>query len=302
MKFMNFSRKNNPTVVRLGSVLGDTCIDVTKAIGDDLLEFPRVVFTIEEVLQVKDGLQLLQEQLRGLKRTSGGIQSYLFNISDVSLQAPIVHPAKLIGIGLNYKDHIAETKSKTPTEPLLFAMYANAIIGPEQAIVIPSMSQKIDYEAELAVVIGRRARHVSVENALDYVAGYTIVNDVSARDLQRSDGQWLRAKSFETFAPMGPYFVTKEALGSGDGLSIQLRLNGQTMQNSNTRNLLFKVPDLISHISKIMTLEVGDVISTGTPGGVGHARDPQVFMKPGDIVEVEVEGIGVLRNSVAEFD
>jgi acylpyruvate hydrolase len=181
-------------------------------------------------------------------------------------------------------------------------MYANAIIGPEESIVIPPMSQKIDYEAELAVVMGRRARHVSVENALDYVAGYTIVNDVSARDLQRSDGQWLRAKSFETFAPMGPYLVTKEQLGSADGLSIQLRLNGKTMQNSNTRNLLFKVPDLISHISKIMTLEVGDVISTGTPGGVGFARDPQVFMKPGDIVEVEVEGIGILRNSVAAFD
>ena len=302
MKFMNFSRKSAPTVVRLGSVFGETGFDVTKAIGDDLLEFPRVVFTIEEVLQVKDGLELLQEQLQGLQRASGGIQSYLFNIPDVSFQAPVTHPAKLIGIGLNYKDHIAETKAKTPTEPLLFAMYANAIIGPGQSIVIPAMSQKIDYEAELAVVIGRRARHVSVENALDYVAGYTIVNDVSARDLQRSDGQWLRAKSFETFAPMGPYLVTKEKLGSGDGLSIQLRLNGKTMQNSNTENLLFKVPDLISYISKIMTLEVGDVISTGTPGGVGFARDPQVFMKPGDMVEVEIEGIGVLRNSVVAFD
>lgn len=302
MKFMNFSRKNAPNVIRLGTVFGDTGFDVTKAIGDDLLEFPRVVFTIEEVLQVKDGLQLLEEQLQGLQPTSGGIQSYLFNISEVSLHAPITHPPKLIGIGLNYKDHIEETKAKTPTEPLLFAMYANAIIGPEDSIIIPSMSQMIDYEAELAVVIGRRARHVSVENAIDYVAGYTIVNDVSARDLQRSDGQWLRAKSMETFAPMGPYLVTKEKLGSGDGLSIQLRLNGKTMQNSNTRNLLFKVPELISHISKALTLEVGDVISTGTPGGVGHARNPQVFMRPGDVVEVEVEGIGVLRNSVADFD
>lgn len=299
---MNFSRKDTPNVVRLGSVFGDSCFDVTKAIGDKLLEFPRVVFTIEEVLQVKDGLQLLEKQLQGLQRASGGVQSDLFNISDVSLHAPIAHPSKLIGIGLNYKDHIEETKAKTPAEPLLFAMYANAIIGPEQAIVIPPMSQMIDYEAELAVVIGRRARHVSVEDALDYVAGYTIVNDVSARDLQRSDGQWLRAKSMETFAPMGPFLVTKEQLGSADNLSIQLRLNGKTMQNSNTRNLLFKVPDLISHISKAMTLEVGDVISTGTPGGVGFARNPQVFMKPGDIVEVEVEGIGVLRNSVADSD
>jgi 2-keto-4-pentenoate hydratase/2-oxohepta-3-ene-1,7-dioic acid hydratase in catechol pathway len=302
VKFMNFSRKTAPNVTRLGAVFGDGCFDITKAIGDDLLEFPRVVFTIEEVLQVKDGLQLLEEQLRGLQRASSGIQSYLFNISDVSLHAPIMRPAKLIGIGLNYKDHIEETQAKTPTEPLLFAMYANAIIGPEDSIVIPQISQKIDYEAELAVVMGRRARHVSVENAIDYVAGYTIVNDVSARDLQRNDGQWLRAKSTETFAPMGPFLVTKEELGTGDGLSIQLRLNGQTMQNSNTRNLLFKVPDLISHISKSLTLEVGDVISTGTPGGVGHARNPQVFMRPGDVVEVEIERIGVLRNSVADYD
>ena len=302
MKFMNFSRKNAPAVLRLGSVFGDTCVDVTKAIGDDLLEFPRVVFTIEEVLQVKDGLQLLEEQLQGLQRTSGDIQSYLFNISDVSLHAPIAHPTKLIGIGLNYKDHIEETKAKTPKEPLLFAMYANAIIGPEQPIVIPPVSRQIDYEAELAVVIGRRGRHVPVENALDYVAGYTIVNDVSARDLQFSDGQWLRAKSFETFAPMGPFLVTKEKLGGADGLAIQLRLNGKTMQNSNTSNLLFKVPELISHISKAMTLEVGDVIATGTPGGVGFTRNPPVFMKPGDIVEIEVEGIVVLRNSVADFD
>lgn len=302
MKFMNFSRKNTPSVVRLGSVFGDTCFDVTKAIGDDLLEFSRVVFTIEEVLQVKDGLQLLQEQLQGLQRTSGGLQSYLFSISDVSLHAPITNPSKLIGIGLNYKDHIEETKAKTPKEPLLFAMYANAIIGPEEPIVIPPMSRQVDYEAELAVVMGRRARHVSVENAIDYIAGYTIVNDVSARDLQFSDGQWLRAKSFETFAPMGPFLVTKDTLGDADGLSIQLRLNGKTMQNSNTRNLLFKVPELIAHISKVMTLEVGDVIATGTPGGVGFARNPQVFMKAGDTVEIEVEGIGVLRNSVVDVD
>jgi acylpyruvate hydrolase len=181
-------------------------------------------------------------------------------------------------------------------------MYSNAIIGPEASIIIPALSKMIDYEAELAVVIGRRARHVSPEVAIDYVAGYTIVNDVSARDLQRNDGQWVRAKSMETFAPMGPFLVTRDELGSGDGLAIRLRLNGKTMQDSNTRNLLFKVPELISHISKALTLEVGDVISTGTPGGVGHARNPQVFMKAGDVVEVEIEGIGILRNSVADYD
>jgi acylpyruvate hydrolase len=299
---MNFSRKTSPTVVRIGCHFGNGCFDVTKAIGDDLLEFPRVVFTLEEVLQVRDGLETLEDQLRELERSSSGIQSYLFQESDVTLHAPIAHPQKLIGIGLNYRDHAAETRMELPKEPLLFAMYASAIIGPDQPIVIPPMSKQVDYEAELAIVIGARARHVQPGEALQYVAGYTIVHDVSARDLQFSDGQWLRAKSFDTFAPIGPYLVTRGALGDADGLNITLRLNGQTMQNSNTRNLIFKVPALVSHISKVMTLEVGDVIATGTPAGVGFVRNPQIFLKPGDVAEIEIEGIGILRNPVAAAD
>ena len=302
MKFMNYSRKNAPNVVRLGCIFDGTCFDITKAIGDDLLEFPRVAFTIEEVLHVKDGLALLEEQLGQLKRSSSGIQTFLFQASDVRLHAPITRPQKLIGVGLNYKDHVEEIKAETPKQPLLFGMYANAITGPEEAIIVPPVSRQVDYEAELGVVIGRRARQVHVEAALEYVAGYTIINDVSARDLQFSDGQWLRAKSFDTFAPIGPYLVTRNTLRDGDGLDIELRLNGKTMQKSNTRNLIFKVPELVSYISKVMTLEVGDVIATGTPGGVGFGRNPQVFMKPGDIVEIEIEGIGQLRNRVADFD
>ena len=299
---MNFSRKSAPKVVRLGCIFENTCFDITKAIGDDLLEFPRVAFTIEEALQVKDGLTLLETQLGQLKQSSSGIQTFLFQPSDFRLHAPITRPQKLIGIGLNYKDHVEELKGQTPKQPLLFAMYANAIIGPEDSVIVPPMSQQVDYEAELGVVIGRRARQVPVEAAVDYVAGYTIINDVSARDLQFSDGQWLRAKSFDTFAPMGPYLVTPDTLRDGDGLDIELRLNGKTMQKSNTRNLIFKVPDLVSYISKVMTLEVGDVIATGTPGGVGFGRNPQVFMKPGDTVEIEIEGIGQLRNRVVDFD
>jgi acylpyruvate hydrolase len=302
VKFMNFSRRQTPNVVRLGCVFADTCFDITKAIGDDLLEFPRVVFTIEDVLQVRDGLRALGEQLQGLTRSSSGIQSFLFNASDMTVHAPVTRPQKIIGIGLNYRDHVEEIKAQTPKQPLLFGMYANAIIGPEERIVIPPMSDQIDYEAELAVVIGRRARYVSAENAVQHVAGYTIFNDVSARDLQFSDGQWVRAKSFDTFAPMGPYLVTPDALGDGDGLDIELRLNGKTMQKSNTGNLIFKVPELVSYISKVMTLEVGDVIATGTPAGVGFVRNPQVFMKPADVVEIDIEGIGQLRNSVAAFD
>jgi 2-keto-4-pentenoate hydratase/2-oxohepta-3-ene-1,7-dioic acid hydratase in catechol pathway len=260
------------------------------------------VFTLEEVLRVKDGLPLLEEQLRDLERSSSGIQSYLFNAADAIFHAPVMRPLKLIGIGLNYLDHVEEIKGTIPKEPLLFGMYSNAIIGPGQPIVIPLMSRKIDYEAELGVVIGRRARHVSSEDALQHVAGYTIINDVSARDLQAADRQWLRAKSFDTFAPMGPFLVTREMLKDGSNLRIQLSLNGQMMQNSNTDNLIFKIPELISHISKIMTLEVGDVIATGTPGGVGYVRNPPVFMKAGDVVEIDIEGIGKLRNPVVDFD
>src|SRR5438477_9256604 len=299
---MNFSRQSAPNVTRLGCVFGDICFDLTKAIGDDLLEFPRVIFTIEEVLAVKDGLQLLEDQVNHLERSSSGIQSYLFQPSEAIFRAPITHPQKVIGIGLNYKDHVEEIKGQAPKQPLLFGMYSNAIIGPDESIAIPPMSKQVDYEAELGVIIGRRARQVSRAASLDYVAGYTIINDVSARDLQFSDGQWLRAKSFDTFAPMGPYLVTRNTLNDGDGLGIELRLNGKTMQKSNTRNLIFRVPDLVSYISQIMTLEVGDVIATGTPGGVGFVRNPQVFMKPGDVVEIEIEGIGLLRNPVADFD
>src|SRR5262249_5427129 len=151
---------------------------------------------------------------------------------------------------------------------------------------IPPMSQQVDYEAELGVVIGRKARNVSTQNALQFVAGYTIINDVSARDLQFSDGQWLRAKSFDTFSPIGPFLVTREDLGDADGLAIEMRLNGRAMQKSNTGNMVFKVPDLVSYVSQIMTLEVGDVIATGTPAGVGFVRNPQVFMHPGDVAEV----------------
>jgi acylpyruvate hydrolase len=297
---MNFSFRRDPDVLRIGCELGGRCLNVTQAIDDGLLQFPCTASTLEEALQVDDGLETLEKQLRKLDPSSAEVRDRLFDLNNVILRAPILRPQKLIGIGLNYRDHVEEIKAAVPKQPLLFGMYSNAIIGPEDPIVIPAMSRQIDYEAELGVVIGRRTRHVPVEEAIRHVAGYTIINDVSARDLQASDRQWLRAKSFDTFAPMGPYLVTKETLGDGDGLSIQLRLNGTTMQKSTTRNLIFKVPELVSHISKVMTLEPGDVIATGTPGGVGFVRNPQVFLKPGDLVEIEIEGIGTLRNPVAD--
>jgi 2-keto-4-pentenoate hydratase/2-oxohepta-3-ene-1,7-dioic acid hydratase in catechol pathway len=214
--------------------------------------------------------------------------------------APVRRPEKVIGIGLNYHDHAEETGMAKPSEPFLFAMYPNAIIGPGEPIVIPAISHKIDYEAELAIVIGKTVRHVGAEHALDAVAGYTIVNDISARDLQKSDHQWIRGKSFDTFLPMGPTLVGTSVLGAADNLGIRLRLNGKTMQESNTANLIFNVRQLVSYLSGVMTLEPGDVIATGTPGGVGFTRKPPVYLKDGDTVEVEIDEIGTLRNSVVE--
>jgi 2-keto-4-pentenoate hydratase/2-oxohepta-3-ene-1,7-dioic acid hydratase in catechol pathway len=305
VKFINFSRSTNPSEIHLGCPHGNLVLDVSDAVQHKVLQFPRSVSRIEDAL-ADSGLDVLENQLRTLLNepvtSSTDLRRFLFDESNIVLHAPILHPQKLIGIGLNYRDHAEETKMELPKEPLLFAMYSNAITAPLRPIVIPGMSRKIDYEAELAVVIGSRARHVSPDEALQHVAGYTIVNDVSARDLQRADGQWLRAKSFDTFAPMGPCLATRSSLGDADGLAIELRLNGQTMQKSNTRNLIFKVPALVSHISKVMTLEPGDVISTGTPAGVGFTRKPPVYLQPGDVVEIEIEGIGILNNPVVDSD
>jgi 2-keto-4-pentenoate hydratase/2-oxohepta-3-ene-1,7-dioic acid hydratase in catechol pathway len=266
-----------------------------------VIPFPAPAGSIENVLHLQNGLSLLETALGRLQSEARNLQPYLFREQEVALKAPVLRPQKLIGIGLNYRDHAEESKIPIPKTPLLFGMYANAITGPDAPIVIPPATQKVDYEAELAIVIGSRARAVTPEEALDYVAGYTIVNDVSARDLQFGDKQWTRGKSIDTFAPMGPCLVTRSELGSADNLDIELRLNGQRLQKSNTRNLIFNVPALVSSISQTMTLSPGDVISTGTPSGVGYVRTPPIFLKHGDIVEVEIAGIGMLRNPVVDL-
>jgi len=212
--------------------------------------------------------------------------------------APVPRPGKLICIGLNYRDHAAESNMAIPERPVVFSKFTTAVIAPGEAVVIPGTSEQVDYEAELAVVIGRRAKNVSVESAFEYVLGYTAFNDVSARDFQFADGQWQRGKSCDTFAPMGPFIVTADEIPDPHKLSIKLRLNGKTMQDSNTDQLIFGVPELIAFLSETITLEPGDVIATGTPPGVGFARKPPVFLKAGDEMEVEIEKIGVLNNVV----
>ena len=235
--------------------------------------------------------ELLEEPLRGT----------ILKKRDIILGAPIsaAERPKVICIGLNYADHAAESGQKIPEEPLIFAKYANALRGPGESIVRPSGSTKLDYEAELVVVIGL-ARHVPESEAYDYVAGYMCGNDVSERSFQRKDGQWVRAKSCDSFACIGPVLVTPDELGEPHNLSIGCKVNGEVRQNSNTSQLAFKVPQLVAFITRYITLDPGDMIFTGTPPGVGFAMDPPGYLNPGNEVEVWIEKIGNLKNPVVE--
>jgi 2-keto-4-pentenoate hydratase/2-oxohepta-3-ene-1,7-dioic acid hydratase in catechol pathway len=205
---------------------------------------------------------------------------------------------KIICVGLNYHDHAAEQNVEPPTEPLLFGKYSNALVGPGEAIVLPPESTHVDAEAELAIVIGRSCRNLTISDALEAVHGYTVANDVSARDLQFRDGQWLRSKSFDSFCPLLPTTVSVNEIGDASGLRITQRVNGETLQDGNTSNLIFGVERLVSHISAVFSLEQGDVILTGTPAGVGIFREPPRALAPGDQVEIAIERIGVLSNPV----
>ena len=205
---------------------------------------------------------------------------------------------KIVCVGLNYVDHAREVELALPEKPLLFAKWQSAVIASGEPIVIPAGVEQVDYEAELAAVIGARVKGVSVENALEAVAGYTCLNDVSARVLQFADGQWTRGKSPDTFCPVGPRLVPRDEIPDPQALAIRAVLNGETLQDSTTANMVFGVADLIAYITQAITLEPGDLIATGTPAGVGAFRDPPVFMQPGDEVTIEVEGLGSLTNPV----
>lgn len=207
-------------------------------------------------------------------------------------------PGKIVAAGMNYRDHAAEAGLQVPERPVLFAIWPSSVIGPGEAIVIPAASSEIDYEAELGVVIGERARDVPVERALDVVAGYTCYNDVSARDLQFADGQWTRAKSFDTFSPVGPRVAPASEIPDPQALGIRCLVNGETLQDSTTAEMVFSVAELIAFASRAITLEPGDLLVTGTPAGVGFTREPPVFLRPGDEVTVEIDGIGALTNPV----
>jgi len=230
-----------------------------------------------------------------LKPAAGDVCS----LEQVRLTAPLPRPPKIICVGLNYRDHALESNMEIPKTPTLFSKYATSVIGPGESILLPRLSKQPDYEAEMAVIIGKGGRYIPAANWRQHVFGYTNLNDVSARDFQLATSQWMIGKTFDTFAPMGPAIVSDDEIVDPHNLDISLTINGETLQHSNTKHLIFRIPDLIEHLSSVFTLESGDVISTGTPAGVGFARKPPRFLTAGDEVIVRVEGLGELRNPVA---
>jgi 2-keto-4-pentenoate hydratase/2-oxohepta-3-ene-1,7-dioic acid hydratase in catechol pathway len=255
---------------------------------------------LENVVSLgKEGVEGAEKLIEGAKESD--VQHVSSRLNEVTLLAPIAFPPKIVCLGLNYLDHAAEQNRDIPDEPVIFMKPHTTIIGPNDNIVKPNFVKQLDYEAELAIVIGRKAKNIAVSEAESHIFGYTILNDVSARDIQFKDKQWTRGKSFDTFAPTGPCITTVSQLRDTSDLSIRTWVNDELRQNSTTRNMVFSVHEIIHHLSRVMTLEPCDIIATGTPAGVGFAMKPQPkFLQAGDIVRIEIEKIGALQNLVVE--
>jgi 2-keto-4-pentenoate hydratase/2-oxohepta-3-ene-1,7-dioic acid hydratase in catechol pathway len=282
MRLVTYSSPSGP---RVAAVRGEQLVDLNQAD----VNLPACI------------KKLLSLGADGLRRAAAAAEvGQPFPRQSVTLLAPVPKPDKVICIGLNYADHARESGVEPPPEPVVFSKFVTAVTAHDQPIILPRNSKEPDYEAELVAVVGIGGRHIPREDAMRHVAGFCCGHDVSARDwqLHKPGKQWLLGKSFDTFAPFGPELVTADEVGDPNQLRIQLRLNGRTLQDSTTAQLIFKIDELVSYISDICTLSPGDVIFTGTPPGVGVARKPPIFMQPGDVAEVEIERIGVLRNPV----
>ncbi len=243
---------------------------------------------------------------RGIEQLKAYIEAHRKDLPEVAASvrwgSPVARPSKIVCIGLNYKDHARETNAEIPKEPILFLKSTTALCGPFDPVMIPKDAQKTDWEVELAVVIGRRASYVEEADAPDYIAGYALLNDLSEREFQlERGGTWDKGKGCDTFAPLGPYLVTPDEIEDVHQLRLWLKLNGQTMQDGNTADLIFSIPRLIAYVSRFMTLLPGDVISTGTPAGVGLGMNPQVYLKPGDHCELGIDGMGMSRQQVIAY-
>ena len=286
MKLITF--KDNQDY-KIGALISnDQIVDLTPLVSDRSL-------TAAEVSRCFDLDSGFLDKAREAVKNN---RSDAVNLNDITVAASVPAPGKIICIGLNYRDHAEESGMAIPEKPVIFSKFSSCIIALNESIVVPRESTQTDYEAELAVIIGRRTSNVSREDAMNHIFGYANFNDVSARDFQFADSQWQRGKSCDTFAPIGPFIATADEIPDPQDLSIKFRLNGETMQDSNTKQMIFGVEVLIEYLSSYFTLEPGDVIATGTPPGVGFARKPPVYLKDGDIAEVEIEGLGVLSNPV----
>ncbi len=307
MKLITFSREG---ISRIGAIVDEKVVDLNLAYQAQLESEGKIrAKQIAEAFVPSDMTGFLQGGKESLELAKKAIDfafsnqkedgyKLVHNVEDVKVEAPVPAPGKMVCVGHNYREHILEMKREIPPFPVVFAKFANTVVGPQDDIPFYPVSDKLDYEAEFAFVIGKQARNVSQADALDYVAGYTIINDVTYRDIQQRTLQWLQGKTVEGSAPMGPWLITTDELTDPSGLEVVLTVNGEERQRSNTANLVFTVQYLVEFLSNLMTLEPGDVILTGTPGGVGVARNPQVFLKDGDVVRIEIDKIGVLENRV----
>ena len=283
MRYAHLATRSRP----LAAIVGDKVVPLADELG--------TIASLDELVAAGPAAWVDAEA------AAEGLAGDGYEIDEVELDAPLAAPSKILCVGLNYRDHAAEAKLDLPAAPLIFAKLRSTLIGHGQAIVHPAgQSDSVDWEAELAVVVGRRLRHADAATAMEGVFGYTAANDVSARDVQFADVQWMRGKSFDTFCPVGPWVVTADEYGDPGERRLSATVNGQTMQDSSTSQMVFGVGEILSYISSFATLEPGDLVLTGTPAGVGGFRQPPVFLHPGDRVDVFVEGIGVLSNPVVE--
>ena len=282
MKLIRFGEVNQE---KTGVIIGDNYFD-TSSFGEDY----------NEKFFENDGLDRLQKFVESNKEKLPQVSK------NTRLGSPIARPSKIICIGLNYADHARETGAAIPTEPIIFFKSTTAIIGPNDTVIIPKNSKKSDWEVELAVVIGKKASYVEENEAMEYIAGYCLHNDLSEREFQlERNGQWVKGKSCDTFAPLGPFLATKNEIQNVDNLDVWLKLNDKQVQKSNTSNLIFKIPFLISYLSQFMTLLPGDIISTGTPAGVGLGMNPQVYLQEGDTMELGIEGLGIQKQTAKNY-
>ena len=312
MRLVTYQHREKP---RLGALMQGWIVDLNQAYrawlrynGDtDQLGSVDVLIPTEMVNLLRKGETALKEtqkaldfirQQMSIDNRNPDFPDMVIPINEVVLLPPITHPGKLICVGLNYPDLVSGHAKASPKYPVLFLKVASSLIGNHQPIVIPKISQQVVYEGEVSVVMARRGKHVDKSEALSYVAGYTIANDVGALDLERRTSQWTTGKLSDTFCPMGPALVTCDEVPNPNALRITTTLNGEIVQDGNSADMIFDIPYLVSYISKLTTLEPGDVILTGSPKGIGEAPAPNIAMKPGDIVSIEIEGLGLLTNPV----